>query len=104
MLKARLIHMEGRLHVEDRPTVLDGNDSSGGEALAIANAINLIEDGHIGVARAKEVGVQRVDVSVVNSAASSNEGLGQNLSTKHPLTLFLWLNATEDVHLNGLEI
>jgi hypothetical protein len=43
-------------------------------------------------------------VSVVNGAASSNEGLGQDLSTKDPLTLFLWLNATEDVDLNGFEI
>jgi hypothetical protein len=43
-------------------------------------------------------------MSVVNGAASGNEGLGQDLATKDPLTLFFWLNATEDIHLNGLEI
>jgi len=104
VLKARLINVEGRLHVEDCSTVLDGNDPSRGEALAVTNAVDFIEDWDIRVAGAKEVRVQRVDVSVVNRSARCNESLGQDLATKDPLALFFWLNATEDIDLNGLEI
>jgi len=104
MLEPRLINVEGRLHVKDCSTVLDGNDPPGGEALAVTNAVDFIEDWDIRVAGAKEVRVQRVDVSVVNRSARCNESLGQDLATKDPLALFVWLNATEDIDLNGLEI
>ena len=64
-----------RLEVEDRPAVLDGDDAAGGEAAAVADPVDLVEDRHRRVARAQEVGVERVHVAVgsstVRAAATS---------------------------------
>ena len=63
------------LQVEDRLAVLDGDDAAGGERLAVADAVDLVEDRHGRVARAQEVGVQRVHArpsrSTVRAAATS---------------------------------
>ena len=39
-----LVHVEARLQVEDRLAVLDRDDASGGERLAVADAVDLVED------------------------------------------------------------
>ena len=51
-------HVEAGLQVEDGAPVLNGDDATGGEAAPVADAIDLVEDGHGGVARPQEVRVQ----------------------------------------------
>jgi len=104
VLKTRLIDVEGGLHVEDRSTVLNGNDATRGETLSITDAVNFVEDGHVRVTGTKEIRVERVDVPVVNRSASGDQSLGQDLPTKDALPLFVGLDPTEDVDFNGLEI
>ena len=67
--------------------VLDGDDPPCGEALAVADAIDLVQDRHGGVAGAEEVGVQRVDEAgrVVHRAGGGHEGLPGHLAAEDPL-------------------
>jgi len=43
-------------------------------------------------------------MSVVNSATSCDQRLGQDLATKDALALLVWLDATKEIDLNGFEI
>ena len=63
VLEALLGHLEAGLQVEDGLAVLDGDHTSGGEGAAVADAVDLVEDRHVRVAGAEEVGVQRVDAT-----------------------------------------
>ena len=55
-----LVDVERRRQVEDGPAVLDGDHPPGRERSAVADAVHLVEDGHVGVPGAQEVGVERV--------------------------------------------
>ena len=66
VLQAALLDLEGRGHVEDRLSVLDADDAPGGEALAVPDAVDVEQDRSLGVAAAQEVGVDRVQVAVLD--------------------------------------
>jgi hypothetical protein len=59
--EAVLDHLEGRRHVEDRLAVLAGHDPARRERAAVADAVDLVQDGRRRVPGPQEVGVQRVD-------------------------------------------
>ncbi len=91
-----LVHVEARLQVEDRFPVLDRDDAARGERLAVADAVDLVQDRRVRVAGAQEVPVERVDVArrpdlgtVVDGASGSDECLPRDLSTEHALTLLV---------------
>ena len=44
VVEACLGHVEAGLQVEDRPPVLDRHHTAGGEALAVADAVDVVED------------------------------------------------------------
>ena len=50
--------LERRRQIEDGPPVLDGDDPAGAEGPPVAEAVDLVEDRGVGVARAEKVGVQ----------------------------------------------
>ena len=72
MHEAFLGDLEGGGEVEDLLTVLDGGDAAGGEALAVAGAVDLVEDRHGRIARADEVGVQGVADAVLDRAVGGD--------------------------------
>src|SRR5262249_16384979 len=55
-----LVAVERHRHGEDRLPVLDRDHAPGGEALAVADAVDLVDDRHLGIAGEQEIGVQRV--------------------------------------------
>ena len=87
--------------------VLDRRHAPGGKAPAVANAIDLVDDRHLGIAAKKEIGVQRMRRPlrhVVNRTAGSNQSLADDLAAEHALPARLRRAAAEQVHLQRLEI
>src|SRR5207248_9935431 len=60
MIEARFAHLERGGHVEDLLAVLDGDDATVREAVAVEAAIHLIDDGGVAIAAPQEIRVQRV--------------------------------------------
>jgi hypothetical protein len=86
--------------------VLDGDDAARGEALAVADAIDLVDDRHFRVARQQEVGVQRMRRTLgdVERAAGGDQRLADHLAAEHALPRHLRRAPAEQVHLELLEI
>ena len=85
--------------------MLDGDDPPRGERLAVADAVDLVEDRDVRIARPQEVGVQGVHPPVgVDGAAGGDERLPRHLPAEDPLALLVRAVAAEDVHLDGLEV
>ena len=106
VVRSRLQLVEAGLQVEDRLAVLDGHHAAGGEALAVADSVDLVEDGDGGVARAQEVRVQRVHetVRLVDGPCRRDERLAGDLAAEHPLAVLVGGVAPEDVHLDRFEV
>ncbi len=90
--------------VEDGLPVLDGDDSSRTERSAVADPLDLVQDGNGRVARAKEVGVQRVRRSRLDRSVGRDEGLARNLSAEDSLPTLVGALAAEDVAFDLLEV
>ena len=90
--------------VEDGLAVLDGHHPAGGEGAAVADPVDLVEDGHVGVPGAQEVGVQRVHAAPLDGAPRRHERLGRHLAPEHPLAVLVGAHAAEDVDLDGLDV
>ena len=104
VLQALLGVVEGGRQVEDGPAVLHGHDAPGGERPAVADPVDLVEDGDGRVAGPQEVRVQRVDPAVLDRAPGRHQRLPGHLAAEHPLALLVGLDAPEDVDLNGFEV
>ena len=91
VVRARFVVVEAGLEVEDRPTVLDRHDTAGREAAAVADAIDLVQDRQGRVARAQEVGVERMHQAgvLVDRAGRSDERLPGHLATEHALAVLV---------------
>ncbi len=85
-------------------TVLDRNDTARGETRAIAAAIDLVKDRHLGIARAQEIGVERMADAAFDRAAGGHQRLAQHLPAEHALHAVLGRDAAEDIVLDLLEI
>jgi len=96
--------VEGALQVEDRLAVLDRNDAARRERLAVTNPVDLVEDRIVWVARAQEVGVERVDESLLDGAPGRNERLRRDLAAEDAQSGPFEVPTSEDVHLDGLEV
>src|SRR5947207_37368 len=66
---AGLVDVERGRQVEDGPPVLDGDDAPRRERAAVADAVDLVEDGPVGIARTQELRVQGVHAADVDRAA-----------------------------------
>ncbi len=107
MRQPRLGDVERDRHGEDGAAVLDRLDVARGEALAVADAVDLVDDRHFGIAAEQEIGVQRMRRPrrhVLDGAAGGDQRLADHLAAEHPLPARLRRAAAEQVHLQRLEI
>ncbi len=98
------VDVERALQVEDGPAVLDGDDTAGREGTAVADAVDLIEDGRRRVAWAQEVRVQGMDAAQLDRPPGGHEGLGGDLAAEDAKSRLVEVLAPEDVHLDRLEV
>ena len=87
--------------------VLDRDHAAGGEALAVADAVDLVDDRHLRVAGEQEIGVQRMRRALrhaLDGAASRDQRLADDLAAEHALPAALRRAAAKEVYLERLEI
>ena len=87
--------------------VLDRHHAAGGEAAAVADAVDLVDDRDLGIAAEQEIGMQRMRRpigDVVDGAAGGDQRLADHLAAEHPLPALLRRAAAKQVHLDRLEI
>lgn len=97
--------MEGAGHVENLFAVLDCNDSSCGEAAAVARTIDFVDDRDFWVAGPNEISMKRVAVSIFNGPISRDECLCDHLATKNTLArLFIGAFTAEKIDLKTLQV
>jgi hypothetical protein len=103
---AGLIAMERHRHGEDRLAVLDRDHPAGGEALAVADAVDLVDDRDRGIATEHEIGVQRMrwPAADIDGAACRHQRLADDLPAEHTLAADLGGAAAKQVHLELLEV
>ena len=106
MARSRFVVVEAGLQVEDRLAVLDRHDTTGREAAAVTDAVDLVQDRHGRIARAQEVRMQRVHepAALVDRARGGDERLSGDLATEHALTVLVGRRAAEDVHFDRFEV
>ena len=88
MRQALLVQMERDRHREDGAAVLDRDHAPGGEALAVADAVDLVDDRHFRIAADQEIAMQRMRRPyrhVFDGAACRDQRLTDHLSAKYPL-------------------
>jgi hypothetical protein len=98
--------MKRNRHGEDRLPVLDRNHAPGGEALAVANAIDLVDDGYLRVTAEQKVGVQRMRRTAggIDGATGGDQRLADHLPAEDTLPTHLRRAAAKQIHFQLLEI
>ena len=84
--------------------MLDRHHAAGGEALAVANAVDLVDDRHLGIAGQQEVGVHRMRRSAVDRPGGGDQRLADHLPAEHTLPADLRAAAAKQVDLERLKI
>ena len=86
--------------------MLDGDDAPRRETAAVANAVNLVDDRRLGIARQEKVSVKRMREPVLrfNCAAGCDERLANDLAAEHALPTVLRAAAAEQIVLQLLQI
>ena len=74
MLVSRLVALERRFEREDRAAVLDRDHAARGEAGAVARAVDLVKDRHLGIAGAQKIGVQGMAQAALRPCARRPPG------------------------------
>jgi len=86
-------------------TVLTRGNATSREAFAVTDAIDVINDRNLWIARQKKVGVHRVGRPAgIDGAHGRNEGLSDDLAAKDPLPADLRRAAAEQVHFERFEV
>src|SRR5689334_18005384 len=85
--------------------VLARRDATCRKALAITDAVDVIDDGNFWIARQQEVGVHRVRRAAgIDGAYRRDKSLADHLAAKDPLPADLRGAAAEQVHLEWFEV
>ncbi len=85
--------------------VLDRDHAARDEALAVADAVDLVDDGDAGVAGAQEIGVQRMRLAVgLDGARGGDQRLPDDLTAENPLPTILRAATAEEVVLERLQV
>ncbi len=88
-----------------RLAVLDRENAAGGEAAAVAHALDLVDDRHRGIARPHEIGMQRMHMAIaIDGALRRDQRLRDDLAAENPLPAGLRAAATKQIDLDLLEI
>ena len=100
------VAVERHRHDEDRLAVLDRLHPPRGEALAVAHALDVVDDRNLGIAGEQEIGVQRMRRPLldVDGAAGRDQRLADHLAAEHPLPGHLRRAPAEHVHLELFEV
>ena len=84
--------------------VLDRDHAPRGEALAVADAVDVVDDRHLRIAGQQEIGVQRMRRPALDGAGGGDQRLADHLAAEHALPADLRAAAAEQVHLELFEI
>src|SRR5262245_37214201 len=87
--------------------MLDRNHTARGEAAAVADAINLIDDGNLRVAAQQEIcvkGVRGPVLDIFDGAAGGDQRLTDHLTAEYPLPPDLRRTPPKQIRLELLEI
>src|SRR5205814_4912503 len=103
MFETRLVNVKRDHQGKDRLAVLDRDHAPRGEALAIADAVDFVDDRHLGIAADQEIAVQRVRRAAVHSAAGRDQRLTDHLPAEHALPAILWATAAKKIHFKLLD-
>src|SRR5512136_1635605 len=85
-------------------SMLTCGDAPRRKALAIAHAIDVVDDRYFGITRQQEVGVQGMRRPAFNSAHRGHQCLSNHLAAKYALPADLRRAAAEQVHFQRFEI
>ncbi|MGY4354676.1 hypothetical protein ACVW0J_001169 [Bradyrhizobium sp. i1.7.7] len=102
--RALLVGVERHHDREDRVAVLDRGDAAGRIALAVAQALDLVDDRDLRIARQDEIAMQRMRQPALDRAAGRNHRLPDHLAAEHPLPARLRAVAAEQIHLELFEV
>ena len=84
--------------------MLDRLHAPGGEALAVADGVDLVDDRPRHVARQEEVGVQRVGLAALHRAARGHQRLPDHLPAEHRAAAEVCALSAEEVDLELLQV
>src|SRR5690606_24165282 len=105
VLASRLPHLERGGHVEDRAAVLDRRDTPRGEALAVTQAVDEVDDRRLPVAGQDEVAVDGMRVPVLlDGAARGDERLREHLAAEDAAAADVAVATAIDVVFDLLEV
>jgi hypothetical protein len=80
---------------EDRVPVLDRDHATRGEALAVADAVHLVDDRHLRIAADQEIRVHRMRRTAFHGAAGRDQRLPDHLAAEHALPAVLAASGRE---------
>ena len=75
-----------------------------GEALAVANALDVVDDRHFWIAGQNEISVHRMREPALDRAARGHQRLADHLAAEYPLPADLRRAPAKQVHLERLEV
>jgi hypothetical protein len=97
--------MKGRGEQVDGSAVLDRHYAAGGEGAAVPDPIDAVDDRSLGIAEAKEIGVQRMDRAIRrHGPACGDQGLGSDLASEDPLLVLARTAPPEEIHFQPLQV
>src|SRR5262249_32754502 len=102
--RASFLRVERHHDREDRVAVLDRGDAPRGVALAVAQALNLVDDRNLWIARQDEIAMDGIGQPSLPGAAGRDHRLSDHLTAEYPLPARLRAVAAEQIHLERLEI
>jgi hypothetical protein len=88
-------------------TMLDRHDAPGRKAAAISNAVDLIDNGNLGIPGQQEISMKRMRWPLRNrldSTARGNQRLANHLTAEHTLPADLRRAASKQIYLDRLKI
>src|SRR5581483_11131808 len=99
------VAVERHQHGKDRVTVLARGDVAGGEALAVADAVDVVDDRNFRIARQQEIGVHGMRRPAgIDGAHGGDQRLADDLAAEHALPARLRRAAAEQVEIEFFEI
>ena len=104
MLEPRFFVMKGGGERKDHSAVLDGLAPAGGEAAAVAKAMDIVDDRRRGIAAEQEIGVQRMRDRVLDGALGGDQSLGDDQPAENALPADLRTAPAKKVLLDLFEI
>ena len=104
MLSAFFFNVKGCGECKDRFASLNRGDPARGKASSVAQSIDLIDNGHGGVAGAKKIRMEGVNTPVRYGSSRRDEGLGGDLPPEHSLKIFLGAPTSKEVFFEHFKV